>query len=105
VDGDQLSVQKPAKLHRVADDFYAFHCPGCGNAHAVTVNGKINSSGASWTWNGSMDKPTFTPSINCNPGSPENHCHSWVRNGMIEFLGDCHHSLAGQTVEIPSWED
>jgi hypothetical protein len=24
---------------------------------------------------------------------------------MFQFLGDCYHKLAGQTVEIPDWDD
>ena len=30
-------------------------------------------------------------------------CHSFVRNGRIEFLGDCTHGLAGKTVDLPKW--
>ena len=33
-------------------------------------------------------------------------CHSFIRNGHWEFLGDCAHSLAGQTVPmvpVPDW--
>jgi hypothetical protein len=88
------------KIHKVEDNHYAFHCPGCGHAHAVTVNGKKNGSNASWEWNGSMDKPTFTPSLNV-----VGYCHSFVRDGNIQFLSDCTHKLAGQTVEIPDWDD
>ena len=94
-----------AKLHKVAEDYYGFQCPGCGYEHAVTVNGKKNSQGASWGWNGSMEAPTFTPSINCNKDEPDVHCHSFVTDGRIQFLGDCFHALKGQTVEIPAWED
>jgi hypothetical protein len=39
--------------------------------------------------------------ITTSPG-----CHSFVRNGHIEFLSDCTHELAGQTValpELPEW--
>ncbi len=94
-----------AILHYVAESYYAFHCPGCGYAHAVTVNGRKNSQGASWGWNGSLDKPAFTPSINCNAGDPDHQCHSFVNEGKIQFLGDCFHKLAGQTVDIPGWGD
>ena len=27
-------------------------------------------------------------------------CHSFVREGKIEFLGDCTHALKGQTVDL-----
>ena len=32
-------------------------------------------------------------------------CHSFVRAGQIEFLGDCTHEFAGQTVPMPRDED
>lgn len=80
-----------------------FHCPGCGNAHAFTVGGDPNSH-PRWQWNGSFDCPTFSPSLSCNKDFPESRCHSFVRDGKIEFLSDCHHALAGQTVDIPDWE-
>jgi hypothetical protein len=30
-------------------------------------------------------------------------CHSFVVDGRIQFLGDCTHHLAGQTVDLPPW--
>jgi hypothetical protein len=31
-------------------------------------------------------------------------CHSYIRNGRIEFLPDCTHARAGQTVDIPGYD-
>lgn len=31
-------------------------------------------------------------------------CHSFVTDGRIQYLGDCTHSLANQTVDLPDWE-
>lgn len=65
-----------------------------------------------WTWNGSIEAPTLRPSVltrweagdgNGNPG-PNIVCHSWVTDGMVEFLSDSTHSLAGQTVELANIE-
>jgi hypothetical protein len=81
---------------------YWFHCPGCGNGHAFTVGG--DTARPRWTWNGSFDKPTFQPSLLCNKDHPGSRCHSFVTDGRIQFLSDCWHSLAGQTVDIPDWE-
>jgi len=60
-----------------------------------------------WTFNGTLDQPTLSPSILVRwrewnaDGSETNHaCHSFVRDGRIEFLGDCTHALAGQTVDL-----
>ena len=87
-----------------------FECPGCGYNHGVTVGCK-NASGAQWTWNGDAVRPTLAPSILSRTGPwPKHHkragqvdvCHSFVRDGQIEFLSDCTHSLAGQTVPLPA---
>ena len=99
----------------------AFWCPGCNEYH--TVN--IGPGSPSWTFNGDYDAPTFEPSVlvrsghyvpswsgkACwcsynkeHPDDPERFectmCHSFVRNGMIQFLSDCTHALAGQTVKL-----
>lgn len=86
-----------------------FWCPGCKEMHVVN---------SGWQSNGDYDRPTFSPSVivryrhpkghtNENPaplgyGGPyvEEVCHSFVRDGRIEFLGDCTHELAGKTVPL-----
>jgi hypothetical protein len=78
---------------------YVFHCPGCEYGHGFHVGGTEG-----WAWNGSLDAPTFTPSLLCNKDEPARRCHSYVTNGRIQFLADCFHALAGQTVEIPDWD-
>ena len=80
---------------------YYFNCPGCGNPHRFIVGG-----GRGWTLSGGLEEPTVHPSIKCTWG--ENNpsvCHSWIRGGRIEFLADSTHELAGQTVELPPWEE
>ena len=40
------------------------------------------------------------------PAGPNGNCHSFVRNGKWEFLGDSAHKLAGQTISmvpLPDW--
>jgi hypothetical protein len=82
---------------------YMFHCPGCEYAHSVRVNSKLSPS---WQWNGSVDKPTISPSVLVTtPGMTGNRCHSFIRDGKIQFLNDCDHKLAGKTVDIPDWDD
>lgn len=83
----------------------AFWCPGCDGVHQVTVAPHPHP----WGFNGDGDKPTFTPSVfvnapgqHHNPGRPS--CHSFVTDGRIQFLGDCTHSLAGQTVDLPDFD-
>lgn len=93
-----------------------FHCPGCDDVHGVTIEAPEG-----WGWNGDLERPTFTPSVlvSGTQWAPEygfhkpNHdvppgerivCHSFVTDGRIQFLGDCTHALAGQTVDLPPWE-
>jgi hypothetical protein len=98
-------MQLKPKLHLLQNSpdavLYAFHCPVCGYAHWVRVKGLSPL----WTWNGSLDKPTFSPSILVNKDMENSRCHSFVKDWRIQFLNDCHHELKNQTVEIPDWDD
>ncbi len=86
----------PVKLHRVDDEQVGFFCPGCKCWHGVRIAGEGHPR---WLWNGSMESPTFTPSL-----SIAGVCHSFVINGSIQFLRGSTHSRSGQTVEIPDWD-
>lgn len=74
---------------------YQFLCPGCKQRHAFNDN---------WYFNNDYEKPTVTPSIKVdgwlNEQLPKGICHSFITDGMIQFLSDCSHSLANQTVEL-----
>ncbi len=110
-------------------DMVAFWCPGCNSSHPIRVAPHQNA--ASWGYNGNPAAPTFTPSVLFRSGhhipSQEGKrcwcdynrerveagkepsgftcdvCHSFVTDGRIQFLGDCTHALAGQTVDLPEW--
>lgn len=81
----------------------AFECPGCGMYHQVHVNERNPHTGAIWKWNGDKVRPTFSPSINVkwSENGRVSICHSFVREGNIQFCPDSTHKLAGQTVPIP----
>jgi hypothetical protein len=95
---------------------YRFLCPGCGNEHNVLTTGPnawqfILTTGPNvWQFNGDLERPTFSPSIlayeikgrDGTVFSPR--CHSFVRDGRIQFLADCGHALAGKTVDLPDVE-
>lgn len=83
---------KTEAVHQVA-----IYCPGCKCEHAFTLKmpGFIP-----WTWNGNYDEPTFSPSMLVNRGTSV-QCHFFVKDGKIQFLGDCFHELKNQTVELP----
>lgn len=56
-----------------------------------------------WSWNGDTEKPTLRPSIKTtgtdDSGNPY-VCHTWVNDGMAQFLSDSTHELSGQTHEL-----
>lgn len=81
---------------------YVFFCPGCKYGHGVWIAPNKNPlTGASWTFNEDLERPTFSPSILLE--GKTRRCHLFVRDGFIEFLKDSHHKLAGQTVLMPNF--
>lgn len=86
---------------------YGFKCPGCEDEHWITVKYGEDTQQARpiWIFDGNLESPTFSPSlhhtITFGDGRPNFICHYFIRNGMIEFLSDCTHKLAGHTVLLP----
>lgn len=101
------------KLRSLQGGAVAFRCPGCGTFHQVGIAPPAKPV---WGYNGNPDAPTFSPSVKvtypANPKASEKYaewrreriCHSFIRDGRIQFLSDCTHELAGQTVELPDLE-
>lgn len=107
-------------LRVIEDERLGFWCPGCREMHVISV------AEGRWKFDGNYEAPTFTPSVlvqgghfapgwtegdGCwckwNQENPDEavrfvcaRCHSHVRGGMIEFLGDCSHELKGQSVKM-----
>ena len=52
-----------------------------------------------WTWNGDTEKPTLKPSI-LTTRYDGKRCHSFVGDGNVQFLADCSHEFAGQTLPL-----
>jgi hypothetical protein len=91
---------------------YEFKCPGCASAniaggfdsHVIPTTGP-----KAWQFNGDVERPTLSPSILAHETKRHDgsvfapRCHSFVRDGRIEYLTDCGHALAGQTVDLPDW--
>lgn len=75
---------------------YLFFCPGCKYSHTFDVD--------RWTFDGNMELPTFNPSLlyegYIGEGRPRDRCHLYLEAGIIKFLSDCSHELAGQEVEM-----
>lgn len=104
-----------------------FRCPGCECSHVITVKGNapwgwngsfelptfapsVLTMGHEWV----LDDPSAEPIWEDVPGMPGakrdarpghfievRRCHSFVTDGRIQFLSDCAHELAGQTVDLP----
>lgn len=114
-----------SKLRAVEGGGLMFRCPGCEEPHMVTVG---EGAGPRWGYNGNPDAPTFSPSVLVRSGHyVPGHtgecwctwetedgeksgfgcyvCHSFVTDGRIQFLGDCSHALAGQTVDLPDFDE
>jgi Family of unknown function (DUF6527) len=100
-----------AKLYKMAEGLLVFFCPGCGFDHPYHVPPQRREPREGgipaplWQWNGSMDRPTFSPSLLVNGHDPEKRCHLFITDGMIQYLGDCFHDLKNKTIPIPDYED
>ena len=100
---------------------FMFDCPGCKKGHQVWTK---PGNGACWQFNGDVERPTINPSLLVRypwfkefieykeDGKPligkqgtefTYVCHSFIRDGKIQFLNDCTHELAGRTVELPEF--
>lgn len=85
---------------------HAIRCPACDDYHVFAC--KVDAGKAGWSFNGDRERPTFSPSMysvarNAEMGLEE-ICHSFVRDGRIEYLSDCTHAMAGKTVDLPEVE-
>lgn len=82
---------------------YQFWCQGCKKAHQIWTD---KADGVEpWIYNGDIDKPTISPSIKVTipfqtSKGYSSVCHSFIKDGYIEYLSDCTHELAGKTVEL-----
>lgn len=117
-------------LRETAPGRLSFWCPGCKSSHTIQYG---EGPGPRWGWNGNVERPTFTPSVlersghhvqgydggGCwcdfnaelkasgeEPSGFDCHvCHTFVTDGRIQFLGDCTHELAGQTVPMDAFPE
>jgi hypothetical protein len=76
----------------------AHYCPGCDELHHFAID-KPFSNGCHWTIAGDLERPTFHPSMDVGRAT-NMRCHYIVTAGRIRYLGDCHHDLAGTTIDM-----
>lgn len=70
------------------DAYYFFWCPGCKKLHPYLA--------PRWTFNGNIEKPTFTPSLKML----DSGCHLFVTDGKIQYCPDSPHEFAGKTIDM-----
>lgn len=72
-------------------------CPACDLAHHFS----------DWVFNGDHEKPTFSPSMlvtwTYGEARTPKRCHSFLVDGIWQYLSDCTHDKAGQHVPAPDW--
>lgn len=87
-------------------------CPGCDQYHVIRT--EPNHGGSVWEFNGDLERPTFSPSINVSwrgvpwrdehdqpIPAPNGRCHFFLRRGEFHFCVDSTHDLAGQSAPAP----
>lgn len=77
---------------------YLVKSPATGEHVLFYTNSKY--SPGVWSFNGDMDKPTFSPSMLLHHNPYHGREHFFVRNGKIQYLQDCDHAMAGMTVDM-----
>jgi hypothetical protein len=118
---ERLTMKVITQKHGGGTTSQLFRCPGCDMHHVVYTSG---AGVPHWDYNGNADAPTFRPSVLVTwtqwvppitdagvkrgimdgtvvQTQQDRVCHSFITDGKIQYLGDCTHSLAGQTVDLP----
>lgn len=94
-------------------DYLEYRCPACGwHDIPVKIGEKLEKF---WEWNGDLERPTISPSVkHFHNGFPADErqpevapycCHYFIKNGNIEYCGDCSHDKAGQTMALIPFTD
>lgn len=90
---NNIDPETGKKFHH---DQFIFNCPGCEYEHAFA----LKKDGGHHQFNLDLENPTVSPSL-VHDFTPGKRCHSFSKNGKIQFLNDCWHPLKGKTVELP----
>lgn len=87
------------KLQQLSDGKLVWWCPACETYHGGFVDGQNRPV---WGFDGNFESPTFTPSflVKMPRADKVNICHTFVKNGQIQYLNDSTHSMAGKTIPM-----
>ncbi|MES2463346.1 MAG: ammonia monooxygenase [Armatimonadota bacterium] len=107
------SDNAPSIPEAVSSGRFYLYCPGCYEAaktkfpdnEGYWMNSALHCfSDQVHQFDGNMEAPTLSPSLLLTRPGAEGVdrfcCHSFVKGGKIQFLGDCTHPLANQTVDL-----
>lgn len=86
-------MSQVSRFLRAGSGGHLHWCPACLELHPLPK---------SWTFDGNLERPTFTPSFAHSGGSvPGWRCHYMLTKGVLHFQADCSHAMAGQSVPLP----
>jgi len=105
-----------SKTLRRIEGGYAHWCPGCQEMHKLPD---------SWTFDGNVNSPSFSPSFkhegikrvfvdgkwsgewvrDSSGNTVPFICHYILTSGVLNFCGDSTHSVAGEAVPVPELPD
>lgn len=85
---------------------WLFWCPACEMIHQLDERWKVGGTPEVPDVEGSYLRNGSGP-VGVEPDIMETpRCHLFIRNGQLQYLSDCSHSMAGQIIpmpELPKW--
>jgi len=103
-----IVMERKQKEGDVIRTVHCYWCPGCDSLHCIAILPDRQSNGAGWSFTGTLECPTYAPSqLTKWKGKDDKEfvCHTYIREGNIEFLNDCTHALKEKTVPLPPLPD
>lgn len=105
-----ISIIRSIEDKDVTYDALMLWCPGCAMAGSGLLMIPVSDTKGKrpqWTWNGSLELPSLSPSIRTRTTMNGSFiCHSFLTNGIWDFLTDSTHPLSGRKVpveDLPDW--
>ena len=80
----------------------AFHCPACKCSHALNTRKHLQPY---WDIIVVGGKVSVSPSLLVRSGNGNTICHLYIRDGVIDYLSDCTHKMAGKSVPLQLEEE
>lgn len=78
-------------------------CPGCGSIHYLNVNSPDDKP--KWDFFGSLEEPSFYPSLLSYTPNDIYRCHSFITQGKMRFLDDCSHTNKNALLDMPEIDE